>query len=51
MDKRPIKDRLNEKGFIVTDITGLSLGVKKIIDIKGNDYGFLTPLESLKLIN
>jgi len=50
MDNRPIKERLKDRGFIVTDIKGLSLGLRKIIDINGNDYGFLTPLESLKLI-
>ena len=50
MDNRSIKERLKEKGFIVTDITGKSLGIRKIIDFKGNDYGFLTPLECLELI-
>ena len=50
MDWRPINERLKERGFIVTNIKGRSFGIRKITDTKGNDYGFLSPLESLKLL-
>jgi hypothetical protein len=47
-DNRPITVRLKERGFTVTDRIGKSLGVRMIIDSKGNDVGFLTPLECVK---
>jgi len=50
MDNRSIIERLKQKGFIVTDeVNPKSYWVRKIVDINGNNYGFLEPLEALKL--
>lgn len=48
MDNRPIKERLKEKGYIVTNKAGKSLGIRMIIDNDGNEIGFLTPLECVE---
>ena len=48
MDNRPIRKRLLEKGYLVTEKEGKSLGIKMITDLKGNEIGFLTPLECVE---
>ena len=51
-DNRSIKDRLLEKGYILTSkkFGGWNNGKRLIIDKKGKKIGYLRPLEALKLI-
>ena len=48
-DKRSVKERLNEQGFIVGE-RRLNKATRLITDKKGNSYGYLQPLDALKLL-
>jgi len=47
-DNRSIKDRLKEVGIIVTDFFLNNKRNRLLIDEKGNELGYFTPLKALK---
>lgn len=52
-DNRSIKERLLERGYIVTSkkFGGWNNGKRLIIDKKGKKIGYLRPLEALNKLN